>query len=105
MAFSFNFGGDDIDESMDQDVDVPAIDNSAVGGNAAQSEQAPPVVQHDLRQLVGLDLVFLVLSTHACVLFLLSLFFRFEVALTGMVIFLFESRPQNDLSQLFFLIL
>ncbi|THZ04073.1 hypothetical protein D6C95_03457 [Aureobasidium pullulans] len=50
MAFSFNFGGDDIDQTVDQD--VPTLDAPS-DMNATSEVQAPlvNVMQHDLRQL------------------------------------------------------
>jgi protein-histidine N-methyltransferase len=49
MAFSFNFGGDDIDQTVDQDIPI----QDAPTSNSHTSQTAPPVnvLQHDLREL------------------------------------------------------
>ncbi|KAG9527916.1 hypothetical protein KCU93_g4782, partial [Aureobasidium melanogenum] len=50
MAFSFNFGGDDIDQTVDQDIPI----SDAPTSEEATSSQIPApvnVLQHDLRQL------------------------------------------------------
>jgi protein-histidine N-methyltransferase len=49
MAFSFNFGGDDIDQTVDQD--IPILDAPSTDSNTAQSAPPVNVLQHDLRQL------------------------------------------------------
>lgn len=54
MAFSFNFGGDDIDESLDQHEDVSVNGSGAGAGNGAAAESTLlEAKQHDLRELVG----------------------------------------------------
>lgn len=57
MAFTFGFGGDDIDTSQDDSSDVHHVDG--YGRNDGSNEpEAPPVdVQaHDLKDWVGLHL-------------------------------------------------
>ena len=68
MAFSFNFGGEDIDQTVDQD--VPILD-APLQSNSANEEEAPlvDVRQHDLRELVG----FAVFKKHLFLLFFLYL--------------------------------
>lgn len=58
MAFSFNFGGEDIDETVDRD--VPILD-APLESHSVNEEQAPlvNVRQHDLRELVGFQSVVL----------------------------------------------
>lgn len=59
MAFSFNFSGEDIDESMDGGDDGVQI-NGAGDDGAAQASvgdeaaAAVEVKQHDLKEIVGL---------------------------------------------------
>ena len=58
MTFSFGFSGDDIDETVDQD--VPVIGHAQAGLDQQSVEEAPllPVRQHDLRELVGFHVSF-----------------------------------------------
>jgi protein-histidine N-methyltransferase len=50
MAFSFNFGGDDIDQTVDQD--IPIQDAASTDShNTSQPAPAVNVLQHDLREL------------------------------------------------------
>lgn len=49
MAFSFNFGGDDIDQTVDQD--IPILDAPSSETTPSQIPAPVNVLQHDLRQL------------------------------------------------------
>ena len=56
MSFSFNFSGDDIDESLDQsdDVQTNGGDPPQAGHEAPAAEAAKvEIKQHDLKDLVG----------------------------------------------------
>lgn len=54
MAFSFSFGGDDIDESLDDQNDVSVNGSGAIVSNGVEAESAlVEVRQHDLNELVG----------------------------------------------------
>lgn len=58
MSFSFNFSGDDIDESIDQNEDVSMNGGDAVAGAGAETAAEAVMVevkQHDLREMVGLE--------------------------------------------------
>lgn len=53
MSFSFNFAGDDIDESIDQsnEPEVVGAQAASVNGRAEQPDLVE-VVQHDLQSMV-----------------------------------------------------
>lgn len=54
MSFSFNFSGDDIDESIDQGNDVPDSEGSSTMDNeTAEPTALVEVKQHVLQDLVG----------------------------------------------------
>lgn len=61
MSFSFNFSGEDIDESIDQNEHVSMNGGDAVVAGAGAEPAAEAVVvevkQHDLREMVGLRCV------------------------------------------------
>jgi protein-histidine N-methyltransferase len=51
MAFSFNFGGDDIDETVDDDICMPATSNMDTTRTAPSQQALPTVQQHTLQSL------------------------------------------------------
>lgn len=54
MSFSFNFSGEDIDESIDQGNDVPLNGGSSTLNNeSAETTALVEVKQHVLQDLVG----------------------------------------------------
>lgn len=53
MSFSFNFSGDDIDESIEQDSGAGNVEGGAEV-TVADTVPAVDVMRHDLRELVGL---------------------------------------------------
>lgn len=82
MSFSFNFSGEDIDESLDQN-DGGSVNGGARGGGEnevssaedAQAEAAVEVKQWDLKELVGSTFIFsffiVVLGFLACSSFIM----------------------------------